>query len=372
MSSAGEAATPFHALAIVASYNADAAPMLYELQSESTTIGSAEDNAIVLVDASIAPHHCTVRRQGESVYLLVDVGERLRARADTWDTALPGDTYWCPRHGKVEQLDARRWCAQCKRRRGSLWLMRPLHPGDTFEIGAAFRATYVVHEREGEARDASSPLSHPLAPAPARSISLIPAETSLPVRPPPRDDSNVWCWQPEGVPFPIYWHQRVNLHVTQHARQNMDREVGGVLLGEVGLDEQGQMYVYVTHAIKAEFTTEARGHLTFSHRTWLQIHSIHQTLYPDRLIVGWYHTHPGWTIFLSPWDLFIHRNFFKQPWQIALVIDPTLDRAGFFVWKDNQIASPHQPIAPFRLAELDYWMELFKPRVRVKLTDTTR
>jgi proteasome lid subunit RPN8/RPN11 len=161
----------------------------------------------------------------------------------------------------------------------------------------------------------------------------------------------------------------VNLSITQHARQNNEREVGGVLLGDVRRDEKGWLYLVVTHALQAEFANETRGHLTFTHHTWLKIHRTREAQYPDKAIVGWYHTHPGWTIFLSQWDLFIHQNFFKQPWQIALVIDPSVDRAGFFVWNGDRVDNPDTPVAPFRLAELDGWKETLRPRVRIKLTD---
>jgi proteasome lid subunit RPN8/RPN11 len=161
----------------------------------------------------------------------------------------------------------------------------------------------------------------------------------------------------------------VNLAITQHARQNDEREVGGILLGDVRRDEKGWLYLVVTHALQAEFANEARGHLTFTQNTWLKIHRTRETQYPDKTIVGWYHTHPGWTIFLSKWDLFIHQNFFKQPWQIALVIDPSVDRAGFFVWNGGEIGNPDAPLEPFRLAELDGWKDTVRPRVRIKLTD---
>lgn len=365
----------YRALSITPLNNESAAPVLYELTGESTPIGSADDNAIVLADDSIAAHHLAVRGSEGRDHVLVDLAERWRQHDWTWRNYRPGDSYWCPRHGNFDRLDKRDWCLRCKQKRGSLWLMRLLKPGDTFEIGTAFRATYVVQERPHPSETASvaPPPEFPPSelfrtPTPRPTLAAV-AESALRIAAPPADDSNLWRWQPEGIPFPIYLHQRVNLSTTEHARQNPEREVGGVLLGDVRLDETGQMYVIVTHALKAEFASETRGHLTFTHQTWLQIHATLDAHYPDKSIVGWYHTHPGWTIFLSDWDLFIHQNFFKQPWQIALVIDPSLNRAGFFVWKDNQINSPQKPIAPYRLAELEGWADQTKPRVRIKLTD---
>ena len=62
--------------------------------------------------------------------------------------------------------------------------------------------------------------------------------------------------------------------------------------------------------------------LTFTHETWADLHSQVEQKYPTEMIVCWHHTHPGFGVFLSGYDQFIHRNFFPEPWQIALVVDP--------------------------------------------------
>ncbi len=339
------------------------APVAYELISDTIQIGSASENDIVLSAPEIAPHHLLVRRIEGRDYLMVDLSARWRERDWSWYRVRSGDVVWCPHHGSIKTPRRRSRCPQCRTRRGSLWLLRPLTAGDTFEIGRSFRATY--HQ---------SPLSMPATEAPPvgplkTKFALLLGTPPLPTGPLPTDDSNLWRWQPEGVPFPIFLHQRVNRLITAHAQQNRDREVGGLLLGDARQDERGQLYVLVTHALRAEFANETRGHLTFTQKTWLQLHRMRDQQYPDKVIVGWYHTHPGWTIFLSQWDLFIHQNFFREPWQIALVIDPSLDRAGIFVWKDGVITDPQQPLEPFRLAELDGWPDGSHPRIRIKLKE---
>ena len=50
-------------------------------------------------------------------------------------------------------------------------------------------------------------------------------------------------------------------------------------------------------------------------------------------VVGWYHSHTRSEIFLSDADLNVYREFFPEPWQIALVLRPSgmkPTRAGFF------------------------------------------
>ena len=49
--------------------------------------------------------------------------------------------------------------------------------------------------------------------------------------------------------------------------------------------------------------------------------------------VGWYHSHTRSEIFFSDADLEIHKHFFPEPWQVALVMKPHTfqpTRAGFF------------------------------------------
>jgi proteasome lid subunit RPN8/RPN11 len=333
----------------------NAAPISYELVGEATEIGSAPENAIALDAPDLAPQHLSVRRIEGRDYLLVDLAARWREREWAWLKLRAGDLVWCPRHGQIKYPGRRGRCPQCRTRRSSLWLLRPLANGDRFDVGRHYRATYLARAQvQSQA-------------APTRHLGIALRAPPLPTAPLPTDDSNLWRWQPAGAPFPIFLHQRVNRFVTAHARRHGDREVGGLLLGEVCQDQRGQMYVVVTHSLRAEFADSTRGHLTFTHKTWQQLQRAREEQYPDQTVVGWYHTHPGWTIFLSHWDLFIHQNFFRDPWQIALVIDPSLDRAGIFVWNEGAVANPQCPVEPFRLAELDGAFDNGRPRVRIKL-----
>jgi len=49
-------------------------------------------------------------------------------------------------------------------------------------------------------------------------------------------------------------------------------------------------------------------------------------------LIGWYHSHPGFGVFLSPRDLKTHSRFTQLfPLTLALVIDPVNDDTGFFI-----------------------------------------
>ncbi len=126
-------------------------------------------------------------------------------------------------------------------------------------------------------------------------------------------------------------HEAVLKGILAHATSDTTREVGGVLVGSL-VGEPGEHVVEVSGWIAARHTEASRTSVTFTPDTWAAVHEEKERRYPDERIVGWYHTHPNLGIFLSQHDLFIHRNFFREPWQVALVVDPVREERGFFVW----------------------------------------
>ena len=121
--------------------------------------------------------------------------------------------------------------------------------------------------------------------------------------------------------------------VRQHARSSMSAEVCGVLIGS----SDGRVTA-VEAQIPGEGATQGGAHVTFTQATWEHIYKIKDRQFPKEAIVGWYHSHPGFGVFLSEYDLFIHRNFFSNPGQIAWVYDPHSDEEGCFIWANGEIA----------------------------------
>lgn len=134
--------------------------------------------------------------------------------------------------------------------------------------------------------------------------------------------------------------------VYAHVFANADREVGGVLIGRMPADGSLPM---VTGAIPAVSADERRATLTFTQDTWAHVHRTLDTKFPpDEQIVGWYHSHPGFGIFLSGHDLFIHENFFSSPSQIAVVVDPHARTEGAFVWREQKLFTLFERPTPDR------------------------
>jgi len=125
-----------------------------------------------------------------------------------------------------------------------------------------------------------------------------------------------------------------------HAAAEPEHEIGGILVGSV--TDGDRPVVFVEAAIRGANMAHTRGSVTFTHETWNDINSIKDEKYPDLKIVGWYHSHPGFGLFLSGHDLFIHRNFFSAPWQVAVVADPLARTWGCFTWHGSELAQEPQ------------------------------
>lgn len=126
----------------------------------------------------------------------------------------------------------------------------------------------------------------------------------------------------------------------RYAAADVTRERGMILIGnEATL--HGKPATVITACIEARYCKATASTLTFTHDTWRYINDVRETLYSQSRVVGWQHTHPGYGIFLSNYDLFIHENFFDLPFQVAYVIDPVQHLRGFFQWKNGKIEKLH-------------------------------
>jgi proteasome lid subunit RPN8/RPN11 len=121
--------------------------------------------------------------------------------------------------------------------------------------------------------------------------------------------------------------------IYDHCFGTRDREVGGVLVGMTQPDGPP----LVEASIPALRAVESAAQMTFTQDAWEHIHRVLEQHHGDREIVGWYHTHPGYGLFLSEQDRFIHRNFFQNPSQIAVVVDPVAQEEAVFAWFGDEI-----------------------------------
>ena len=131
-------------------------------------------------------------------------------------------------------------------------------------------------------------------------------------------------------------HLRISADVAreirQHARSQSKTEVCGVLLGS-----EAEGLTSIEACISGENAAQGGAHVTFTQDTWEHIYKVKDRDFPDARIVGWYHSHPGFGVFLSDHDTFIHKNFFSSPQQVAWVYDPHSDEEGCFGWDGERL-----------------------------------
>jgi len=141
---------------------------------------------------------------------------------------------------------------------------------------------------------------------------------------------------PDHPEFQAILRASVLEQIRAHADEYPGIEVCGVLIGAVYENPQTS-FVHVDGMIRGEGTSARSTAVTFTAETWEHIHRVMEQKHPDKKIIAWYHTHPGFGIFLSEMDLFIHRHFFAAPWQMAFVFDPQSRESGMFAWRQTQV-----------------------------------
>ncbi len=166
---------------------------------------------------------------------------------------------------------------------------------------------------------------------------------------------------PSQNDLPIYVDVDVLRDMEAHAISNTNVELGGVLLGGHHEDQEGNPFVVISDSLRAEHYEATKGSFKFTHETWSDITRKRDEFPAGTQMVGWYHTHPGWGVFLSGMDTFICDHFFNKPLDVALVIDPCQGERAFFQWTPGQ---PRQTQAThgfyltgsrFRLPELEIY-----------------
>jgi proteasome lid subunit RPN8/RPN11 len=144
---------------------------------------------------------------------------------------------------------------------------------------------------------------------------------------------------PEGCPA-ICINSPTLDAILDYSGERLDAETGGFLIGQRCQDRYtNRQFLDIEHFLPASSTSSGFDSLTFTHDTWSRLHRDIDRQYAGSQILGWHHTHPGFGIFLSRHDEFIHRNFFDSPWHVALVVDPCAGEFGFFQWLGDDLVN---------------------------------
>ncbi len=146
----------------------------------------------------------------------------------------------------------------------------------------------------------------------------------------------------------VLFREGLYIELDEFAQEHQDREHGGVLLG-IRRRPEGSQYDEIL--INGFIPFPQRYHLRrlrLGVAEMAEMRMKQEAHYPELQIVGWIHTHPGFGTFLSQSDRQQHLEFFPEPWQVALVVDPQNMARGLYQFVENE---PHQ-LSGYYLAEL--------------------
>lgn len=139
-------------------------------------------------------------------------------------------------------------------------------------------------------------------------------------------------------------------------------ETAGFFLGQylerINKEEKRIYEVVCDTFISARHLQANQSEIKFKSSTFSDL-AINIDQHPNLGVIGWFHTHPALGVFLSTLDESIHYNFFREEWQIAVVVDPIIDRLGIFTWNIkkelNNIRKAKKKFADWH--ELSQWLK---------------
>lgn len=135
----------------------------------------------------------------------------------------------------------------------------------------------------------------------------------------------------------IFIRKEILDKVDRFLSSDLQNELGGVLIGQECISGNNEKFILIENYIEAEHSNSSLSRLTFTHETWDHINKVLERDFSNMKILGWFHSHPGHTVFLSNYDMFIQENFFDMSYMVAYVYDPTINDRGFFLWRDEKI-----------------------------------
>jgi proteasome lid subunit RPN8/RPN11 len=139
--------------------------------------------------------------------------------------------------------------------------------------------------------------------------------------------------------FPVYIYENV-LKVVKEICSKSNLELFGYLVGNV-FEWKEKKYIIITdqlynkNAVDSQqyFTSQIDGTAGNFDVVLKGIRDIRKD--EDLRILGWWHTHPDFGLFLSTTDLHTQRFFFPEIYQVALIVDPIRKEYTFFTLDDS-------------------------------------
>jgi len=121
-------------------------------------------------------------------------------------------------------------------------------------------------------------------------------------------------------------------HAAAHKHERL--EVMGLLLGEI-CSHQGKEYALARKAVTTQLDASQVA-VKFSREGLDELAASLAKVDFEYVVVGWYHSHPGYGCFLSETDVATQKAMFSGASHVAVVIDPVKELLGTFKLKKDE------------------------------------
>jgi proteasome lid subunit RPN8/RPN11 len=121
-------------------------------------------------------------------------------------------------------------------------------------------------------------------------------------------------------------------HALSYASKNL--EVMGFLVGDV-YRWKNKIYTVANDVVTTDLDATAVT-VKFSETGFEKLFEALDKYGTEYIIVGWYHSHPDYTCFLSDTDIETQKKMFREPYHCAIVIDPINRHMKLFKLRGNE------------------------------------
>lgn len=141
--------------------------------------------------------------------------------------------------------------------------------------------------------------------------------------------------------FPVYVHEAVIKHIIKLSKSS-ELEIFGYLSGNI-FQCNKKLYIIIEDHLFIEGSVHGDQYSTSQiEGTAGNYEKAFEKLKLKRKnenlrIVGWWHSHPGFTCFLSNTDIDTQKFFFPESYQVAMVVDPMNDELAFFTLENDSV-----------------------------------
>lgn len=136
----------------------------------------------------------------------------------------------------------------------------------------------------------------------------------------------------------VYLHYEPAKEIVNHAMKNIKNrlEVMGYLIGDVFKTHNEGLIIEVTKVLTSDLDATSTT-VKFAKEGLAKVIEMLDDQEKGYMLIGWYHSHPGYTCFLSSTDIRTQMEMFPMPYHLAIVIDPIYEDIKAFSVIDGQV-----------------------------------